>query len=93
MQECDSAPDDVSQTAVTCKPWPEASCLPPRRAAVHLPQCRSLLPALLALQSWLVSSEYGKGTKAALLLAERAFQMFEILPELTSQMGAGGSSA
>ncbi len=55
--------------------------------AVPLPRCRRLLPALLALQSWLVSSEYGKGTKAALWLAERAVQMFEILPALTSQMG------
>ena len=52
-----------------------------------LPQCRSLLPAPLALQSCLVSSEYGRGTKAALLLAERAVQMFEILPALTSQIG------
>lgn len=80
---CDSAPDDVLQTAVTCKPWLEASCCP----AETLPRCRSLLLAPLALQSWLVSSEYGKGTKAALLLAERAGQMFRILPALTSQMG------
>lgn len=54
---------DVPQTAVTCKPWPEAPCCP----AVLLPQCRSLPPAPLALQSWLVSSEYGKGTKAAFI--------------------------
>lgn len=49
--------------------------------------CRSLLPAPLAPQSWLVSSEYGKETKAALLLAERAVQMCEMLPALTSHMG------
>lgn len=88
MQECDSAPDYVLQTVVTCKPWRGASCC----TAVLLQRlCPGaggpLLPALLALQSWLVSSEYGKGTKAALLLAERAIQMFGILPELTSQMG------
>ncbi|KAI9530014.1 hypothetical protein NQZ68_008253 [Dissostichus eleginoides] len=80
MQECDSVPDDVLQTTITCKPWLGASCGP----AEPLPRPWSLLCALLALQSWLESSEYGKGTKAALLLAERAVQMFRILPALTS---------
>lgn len=85
MQECDSAPDDVLQTAVTCKPCPEASCCP---AVLLLRLCPGAgACCLLALQSWPVSSEYGKGTKAALMLAERAVQMFESLPELTSQMG------
>lgn len=28
VHECDSAPDDVSQAAATCKSWPGASCCP-----------------------------------------------------------------
>lgn len=88
----DSAPDDVLQTAVTCKAWPEASC--PTAVLLRLcPGAGAYCLPLLALQSWLVSTEYGKGTKAALLLAERAVQMFRILPELTSQMGEAASAS
>lgn len=83
----DSAPDDVLQMAVTSKSCPTAVLLRlcPGAGAYCLP--------LLALQSWLVSTEYGKRTKAALLLAERAVQMFRILPELKSQMGEAASAS
>lgn len=48
VHKSDSTPDDVSQTAATCKSWPEALLLPCCVAAVALLRCRSLQPALLA---------------------------------------------
>lgn len=57
----------------------------PLRAACSAALLRSW--SLLLLQSWPVSSEHGKGTKAALLLAECAVQMLEIQPALTYQVG------
>lgn len=39
-----------------------------------------------------ISSENGKGTKEALLLAERAVQMFDIQPAVTSLMGEAASA-
>lgn len=61
------------------------------------PQCRSLLPACCLPHRLFKAGQpgrgYGKGTKAALLLAERAVQMFRILPALTSQMGREAAPA
>lgn len=61
-----------------CLSWPHcAACS--ASAVLKEPAASSELP-----------SGYGKGTKAALLLAERAVQMLEIQPALTYQECGGG---